>query len=94
MADWRKPNAEKISGETLAETYLISRRACWGCTIRCGRVTSVKSGPFQILASEGPEYESVWALGSSTAVKDLDAVVKANHHCVRGDTFQKRIFKV
>lgn len=75
------PDAEKISGETLAEIYLTSRRACWGCSIGCGRVTSVKSGPFQVLASEGPEYESVWALGSSTAVKDLDAVVKANHYC-------------
>lgn len=75
------PDAEKISGETLAEAYLTSRRSCWGCPIGCGRVTSVKSGPFQILASEGPEYESVWALGSSTAVKDLDAVVKANHYC-------------
>ncbi|MCS7115496.1 MAG: aldehyde ferredoxin oxidoreductase family protein [Nitrososphaerota archaeon] len=75
------PDAEKISGETLAETYLVDRRACWGCPIGCGRVTSVKSGPFQVLASEGPEYESVWALGSSTAVKDLDAVVKANHFC-------------
>jgi aldehyde:ferredoxin oxidoreductase len=75
------PDAEKISGETLAEAYLTSRRACWGCPIGCGRVTSVKSGPFQVLASEGPEYESIWALGSSTAVKDLDAVVKANHFC-------------
>jgi len=75
------PDAEKISGETLAETYLTSRRACWGCTIGCGRVTSVKSGPFQILSSEGPEYESIWALGSSTGVKELDAVVKANHYC-------------
>jgi aldehyde:ferredoxin oxidoreductase len=75
------PDAERISGETLAEKYLINRRACWGCTIGCGRVTSVKSGPFQILSSEGPEYESVWALGSSTAVKELDAVVKANHYC-------------
>ncbi|MEM3162312.1 MAG: aldehyde ferredoxin oxidoreductase family protein [Candidatus Bathyarchaeia archaeon] len=75
------PDAEKISGETLAETYLVSRRACWGCPIGCGRVTSVKSGPFQVLGSEGPEYESVWALGSSTGVKDLDAVVKANHLC-------------
>ena len=75
------PDAEKISGETLAETYLVKRRACWGCPIGCGRVTSVKSGPFQILNTEGPEYESIWALGSSTGVKDLDAVVKANHHC-------------
>ena len=75
------PDAEKISGETLAETYLVKRRACWGCPIGCGRVTSVKSGPFQILNTEGPEYESIWALGSSTGVKDLDAIVKANHYC-------------
>ncbi|MEM2104215.1 MAG: aldehyde ferredoxin oxidoreductase family protein [Candidatus Bathyarchaeia archaeon] len=75
------PDAEKISGETLAETYLVSRRSCWGCPIGCGRVTKVKSGAFQVLASEGPEYESIWALGSSTGVKDLDAVVKANHYC-------------
>jgi len=75
------PDAERISGETLAETYLTSRRACWGCTIGCGRVTSVKSGPFQILETEGPEYESIWALGSATGVKDLDAIVKANHYC-------------
>ena len=75
------PEADRISGETLAKTYLTDRRACWGCTIGCGRVTSVKSGPFQILSSEGPEYESIWALGNTTGVMDLDAVVKANHYC-------------
>ncbi|MBS7639772.1 MAG: aldehyde ferredoxin oxidoreductase family protein [Candidatus Bathyarchaeia archaeon] len=75
------PYADKISGETLAETYLTGRRACWGCTIGCGRVTSVPSGPFQIIGTEGPEYESIWALGGSTGVKDLDAIVKANHYC-------------
>jgi aldehyde:ferredoxin oxidoreductase len=75
------PEADRISGETLAKTYLTDRRACWGCTIGCGRVTSVKSGPFQVLSSEGPEYESIWALGNSTGVMDLDAVVKANHYC-------------
>jgi len=75
------PYADKISGETLAETYLTGRRACWGCTIGCGRVTMVPSGSFQVLKSEGPEYESIWALGGSTGVKDLDAIVKANHYC-------------
>jgi aldehyde:ferredoxin oxidoreductase len=82
--NWRtgvNPDAEKISGETLAGTYLVDRRACWGCPIGCGRITSVKSGPFQVLSSEGPEYESIWALGSSTGVKELDAIVKANHYC-------------
>jgi len=75
------PEADKISGETLAKKYLVKKRPCWGCTIGCGRVTSVKKGPYQVLYSEGPEYESIWALGNSTGVMELDAVVKANHLC-------------
>lgn len=82
--NWQKvvnPDVQSISGETLAKEYSVGRRSCWGCTIGCGRVTSVKSGPFQISRSEGPEYETIWALGGSTGVKDLDAIIKANHYC-------------
>ena len=75
------PEAEKISGEILAEKYLIRRRPCWGCPIGCGRVTRVERGAFQVLYSEGPEYESIWALGSCTGVSDLEAIIKANHYC-------------
>ncbi|MEM0385654.1 MAG: aldehyde ferredoxin oxidoreductase family protein [Nitrososphaeria archaeon] len=75
------PEADKISGETLAKNYLVKRRPCWGCNIACGRVTSVKTGPYQILLTEGPEYESIWALGNSTGVMDMEAVIKANHLC-------------
>ncbi len=75
------PEADKISGETLAERYLIKNKSCWGCAIGCGRVTSVKGGCYQILYSEGPEYESIWALGNSTGVTDLETVIKANHLC-------------
>ncbi len=75
------PDADKISGETLAEKYLIRNGACWGCQIGCARVTKVEVGPYQIKYSEGPEYESIWSLGSSTGIKELDAIIKANHLC-------------
>jgi aldehyde:ferredoxin oxidoreductase len=75
------PEAEKISGETLAEKYLIRNHACWGCTITCGRISKVEKGPYQILYTEGPEYESIWSLGNDTGVTDLEAVIKANHLC-------------
>jgi len=75
------PDADTISGETMAEKYLIKRKPCWGCIIGCGRVTKVESGPYQILYSEGPEYESIWSLGSSTAVGNIEAIIKANHYC-------------
>lgn len=75
------PDADKISGETLTKDYLIRKGACWGCTIACGRVTKVAGGAYQVLYSEGPEYESIWALGNTTGVMDMGAVIKANHFC-------------
>ncbi|NOY11566.1 MAG: aldehyde ferredoxin oxidoreductase family protein [Archaeoglobi archaeon] len=73
--------ANDISGETMAEKYLDRNHACWGCSIACGRATSVKKGPWQVLNSEGPEYESIWSLGNDTGVIDLEAIIKANHLC-------------
>ncbi len=73
--------AEKISGETLTEKYLIKKNPCWGCAIGCGRISYVKDGPFAIDRTEGPEYESIWALGNSCGVHDMGAVIMANHLC-------------
>jgi aldehyde:ferredoxin oxidoreductase len=41
----------------------------------------VKSGPFQILTAEGPEYETIWSLGSDCGIKEFDAIIKAHHLC-------------
>ena len=72
--------AEAISGETLAATYLQRNKACMGCIIGCGRVTSLKGARFQGLG-EGPEYESIWALGAACGVDDLTAITKSNYIC-------------
>ena len=74
-------DADKISGETMSKEYLIKKKPCWGCVIACGRVTKVEKGPYQVSYSEGPEYESIWALGNDTGVMDFGAVIKANHIC-------------
>lgn len=73
------PEADKQSGETLADTYLTGKKACWGCTIGCGRISEVPSGPFSVSKSEGPEYETIFAFGSDCGIKELDAITKANH---------------
>jgi len=73
--------AEKISGETLTDEYLISKHPCWGCVVACGRKSKVDSGPYKISYTEGPEYEAIWALGGSTGINDMGAVVRANHYC-------------
>ncbi len=82
--NWQKgvhKEAEKISGETLTEQYLINKHPCWGCVVACGRKSRVDSGNYKITYTEGPEYESIWALGGSTGINDMTAVIRANHYC-------------
>ncbi|HHV58167.1 MAG TPA: aldehyde ferredoxin oxidoreductase family protein [Firmicutes bacterium] len=72
--------ADKISGETHTATRLVRKKACFACTMACGRVTAVPSGPFAG-AGEGPEYEATWALGAQCGIDNFDAICKANFLC-------------
>ena len=80
--NWTRGTFEKafeISGEYLAEKYLVSNKGCWGCVIRCARVAKVDSGPYRTPVSEGPEYESIWAMGANTTIGDMEALIKLNY---------------
>lgn len=72
--------AEEISGERLAQTYLKRNKSCMGCIIGCGRVTQL-ADPRWSGSGEGPEYESLWALGAACGVSDLAAITQANYLC-------------
>jgi len=71
---------EAIYGEALTEKYLVKAKPCFSCPIACGRVTKVPDGPYQG-QGEGPEYETVYSLGSDVGVGDLAALTKANYLC-------------
>ena len=68
--------AEDISGETLAEKYLVKKDVCYRCPIGCGRYCKADD-----IEGGGPEYETIWAFGSDCGVSDLGAVIKANYWC-------------
>jgi len=75
--------ADKISGETLADTLSVRRRmgvACPGCPVACGRVTKVTDPDFAGLGA-GPEYETIGMFGSNCGVDNFSAVAKANFIC-------------
>jgi aldehyde:ferredoxin oxidoreductase len=85
-------HAEDISGETLTETRLVANKACFACTIACGRVSTLPgeaAGKYMVtthprnwrIAGEGVEYESAWAMGADCGIGDLDALIKANWLC-------------
>lgn len=74
------PGADKVSGETMADKYLVRPKGCFGCTIACGRITKIADGKYKGFG-EGPEYEAAWAYGPDCGIDDLAAVIKANHLC-------------
>jgi aldehyde:ferredoxin oxidoreductase len=71
---------DKVGGESLTKNLLIRPRACFSCPISCGRATRVVHPDFRG-RGEGPEYETVWALGPACGVDNLDAIAKANYLC-------------
>jgi len=79
---WEK-GAEKISGQTMAETILTGNYHCYGCVIGCGRVAKQYFPPFAGVDGGGPEYETLGMLGSAGLVDNLEAVAKANELCNR-----------
>ncbi len=68
--------AEDVSGETLAEKFLVKASACHRCPIACGRVVKVDD---KVVG--GPEYEPLWAYGANVVNNDLAAINKANMLC-------------
>jgi len=82
---------ENLNGNTIKQTRMVANKACFACTIACGRVTRLGEHADKYLvnthprnwktAGEGPEYENAWALGADVGVGDLDAVIKANWLC-------------
>ena len=69
--------AEEQSGEAMAKKYLKRNKPCYACPIGCGRVNDMDT----VGETEGPEYESTWALGANLGINDLASIIEANHLC-------------
>ncbi len=64
----------------------ITNKACFGCTIACGRIAHIDKEHFTIInrkeywhASGGLEYETAYAFGPVVGVDDVDALTFANY---------------
>ena len=65
---------------------LITNKACFGCTIACGRIAHIDKDHFTIVnrpeyrhASGGLEYETAYAFGPVICVDDIDALTFAGY---------------
>ncbi len=66
--------AYNISGERLADEFLVKNYGCQSCPIRCGRVVNIDGKEVK-----GPEYEILCLMGSNLMIDDLEAIIRWNY---------------
>lgn len=95
MREVQFEGAHDVSGEAMHEPRksdgkpnLTTNAGCFGCTIACGRISTIDKTHFSVENkpeywgnSGGLEYEAAWALGPDTGVDDIDALTYVNFLC-------------
>ncbi len=76
----RFEEADKISGEYLAERYLGRRLACSGCPVACIHIAALREPTgepyFYKTTFVGYDYEPIYAIGSDLGVGDPEGMLK------------------
>lgn len=68
--------ADALKGETFQKTLRARKDGCFGCLIRCKRRTEAGGEE-----GHGPEYETIYALGPSLGVGNLELIARLNYLC-------------
>lgn len=81
--DGRFEFAQEISGEKMVENIEarggVASEGCHpGCVIKCSQVYNDKDGNY---LTSGFEYETLWAMGAHTTIKDLDEIAMLDRLC-------------
>lgn len=70
--------SDEISGYAFRQNNWKKEYACFGCPIGCGKWTAPLEDGTVI---EGPEYESIFSLGSNCAIGSREAIIQLNWLC-------------
>jgi aldehyde:ferredoxin oxidoreductase len=84
--NWQKSadtNWAKKAGSQVLEAYNVRQNPCYGCPIGCSWVRMNRHGRYAGLSSEGPEYETIYSLGSSEGINDPEYLIAADRLCDR-----------
>jgi len=73
---------ENLSEKELAKLK-VKNDGCYGCMTKCGQVRKVTEGPYAGASSEGPDYETIWAIGGNLGITDITYLIAADSLCDR-----------
>jgi aldehyde:ferredoxin oxidoreductase len=75
------PKWENLSADYLIEHFEVVNHPCPNCFLQCTKRSTVKHGRHQGLELEGPEYETIYALGGLNELDSLEEVAYLNVLC-------------
>ena len=70
-----------ISSDAMWDKLDVKPNACYRCFCACGKLCTVKEGRHKGLTIEGPEYETLYALGGLLCIDQIEEVVYLNDIC-------------
>ena len=84
--NWREcvfKEANLITTDTMRDELglVVKDVTCFGCPVHCKKLSMVKEGPYAGYFVEGPEYETLYSLGSNCGIGKSDFVIAANQIC-------------
>lgn len=70
--------SDKIDGRSWNKEYWKRNIACFACPITCSKVARSQNKDITV---DGPDFETIFALGSNCGVSDKEAILYANYLC-------------
>ena len=74
---------ETLSADYMHENFEVKRNGCPNCFLQCTKYAKVKHGRHQGLELDGPEFETIYAIGGLNAIEGLEEVAWLNVICDR-----------
>lgn len=68
--------SHELSGERMADEFLVKKDGCMACPIRCGRHVKVNGRE-----GKGPEFETIGLMGHNLGIFDLAEVIELGQLC-------------
>lgn len=72
-----------LSAEYMHEHFEVKRHGCPNCFLQCTKKSVIKVGRHAGLELEGPEFETIYAIGGLNCVDSLEEVAYLNDLCDR-----------
>ena len=78
------PDLKDIVPNNFRKNYFVKDVSCApGCPIKCSKFYLAKDGNHAGALSEGPEYETLYALGTACEIYDAQTIIAADSFCDR-----------